>query len=134
MCIRDRDITVKNNIFDKHGKPGPIFYQLGGGSDEDYNMANPDFGAYSEGANSIEDYAEFADTAASDFRLKITSPAINEGVSVGLTRDIRNYIIPQGSAPDMGAYERIVDKVLKFPGNRDMWLEFPGNRKFVIKK
>jgi hypothetical protein len=43
--------------------------------------------------------------SSSDFRLKPSSPAIDAGVNVGLTKDILGVAIPQGSAPDIGAYE-----------------------------
>ena len=44
-------------------------------------------------------------TSSSDYRLQSSSPAINAGVDVGLTSDIRGMVVPQGSAPDIGAYE-----------------------------
>lgn len=39
------------------------------------------------------------------FRLRPTSPAIDEGIDVGLTTDYWGHRIPQGSAPDIGATE-----------------------------
>ena len=33
------------------------------------------------------------------------SPAIDAGVDVGLEKDIAGTIVPQGKAPDIGAYE-----------------------------
>jgi len=128
-----RTATVKNNIFDSNGLQDSIFYQ-GYNFTEDYNLADPNFADFVEGANSIEGDANFVNKAMDDFRLNISSIAIDAGTDVSLTRDFKNYIIPQGDAQDMGAYERIIGDVLKFPGSRDMWLEFPGNRKFVIKK
>ena len=40
-----------------------------------------------------------------DFHLQPTSPAINTGIDVGLTEDLDGVSVPQGSAPDIGAYE-----------------------------
>jgi hypothetical protein len=43
--------------------------------------------------------------STSNFRLQSTSPAINAGISVGLTSDYAGHRIPQGALPDIGAYE-----------------------------
>ena len=40
-----------------------------------------------------------------DFRLRSDSPAIDLGVDVGLTADYAGRTIPQGNAPDIGAFE-----------------------------
>jgi len=42
---------------------------------------------------------------AADFKLQGYSPAIDAGVDVGLTRDFEGIPVPQGLAPDIGAYE-----------------------------
>jgi len=42
---------------------------------------------------------------AADFNLKPSSPAIDAGIDVGLTRDYSGSIVPAGGAPDIGAYE-----------------------------
>jgi hypothetical protein len=42
---------------------------------------------------------------ATDFKLKSTSPAIDAGANVGLTKDYAGDTVPQGAAPDIGAYE-----------------------------
>ncbi len=49
----------------------------------------------------------FTDILNNDFNLQSTSPAIDAGVDVGLIRDFIGTLIPQGSAPDIGAYEYI---------------------------
>lgn len=40
-----------------------------------------------------------------DFALRETSPAIDNGVFVGITRDYEGTVVPFGSAPDIGAIE-----------------------------
>jgi PGF-pre-PGF domain-containing protein len=47
----------------------------------------------------------FTSASGNDFTLQSTSPAIDAGVDVGLTQDFAGVSIPQGSAPDIGAYE-----------------------------
>jgi hypothetical protein len=44
---------------------------------------------------------------ATDFRLQAGSSAIGAGTNVGLTSDYAGTALPQGSAPDIGAYESI---------------------------
>jgi hypothetical protein len=44
-------------------------------------------------------------TNSSDFRLQSTSPAIDAGANVGLTADFEGTPVPQGAAPDIGAFE-----------------------------
>jgi len=41
-----------------------------------------------------------------DFRLQESSPAIDAGVDVGVTADFLGTHVPQGHAPDIGAYEK----------------------------
>jgi hypothetical protein len=42
---------------------------------------------------------------AEDFMIKAGSPAINKGLSIGYTTDFAGTVIPQGTAPDIGAFE-----------------------------
>ena len=64
-------------------------YQSDQGKDKNSNTGDPFF------------------VSASDFHLQSASPAINAGTNVGLTRDYAGTAIPQGSAPDIGAYEYV---------------------------
>jgi len=47
----------------------------------------------------------FVDPENGDFRLQAGSPAIDVGIDVGSTQGYGGNAIPQGSAPDIGAYE-----------------------------
>ncbi len=47
----------------------------------------------------------FVNAGSRDFHLRSSSPCINVAASVGLTRDFDGTAVPQGSRPDMGAYE-----------------------------
>lgn len=47
----------------------------------------------------------FQNIPGKDFHLKAGSPAIDAGVNLGYTRDFDNFIVPKGSAPDIGAFE-----------------------------
>lgn len=83
---------------------------------------------------SIMDSDYVYDTIAGqeDFRLKAGATlAIDAGTDLGITRDLHDYIIPQGSAPDIGAYERIVDNVIQI-GGINRWIII-NDRKFIIK-
>jgi len=48
----------------------------------------------------------FVDPDSGDYRPKAGSPAIDAGVDVGLTHDLVGTPVPQGEAPDIGAYEQ----------------------------
>jgi hypothetical protein len=52
----------------------------------------------------------FVDANARDFRLKAGSPAIDAGIDVGLKEDLVGTKVPQGKAPDIGAYEFVPEK------------------------
>lgn len=47
----------------------------------------------------------FVDVTNNDYRLQSGSPAINAGASLGYSLDFAGTTVPQGSAPDMGAFE-----------------------------
>lgn len=61
--------------------------------------------ASSQDANSLTSDPLF--TSTSDFHLLAGSPAINAGTNVSLTSDYAGTSVPQGPAPDIGAYEYI---------------------------
>jgi len=47
----------------------------------------------------------FVDPAKGDYHLKAGSPAINRGLDLGYTQDRDGKPVPQGGAPEIGAYE-----------------------------
>lgn len=55
--------------------------------------------------HSIAEDPLFEDPAGGGFRLLKQSPCIDRGVSVGIQHDFAGAAIPQGAAPDLGAYE-----------------------------
>ena len=48
-------------------------------------------------------------TNGSDFHLQAGSPCIDKAVNVGLTSDYEGSLVPKGSAPDIGAYEKTIE-------------------------
>ena len=78
--------------------------------------------ALDEASGGVWDTASYTITRkiipAYNFRLKSDSPAIDAGTNVSLTSDCAGNSVPQGSAPDIGAYEHIpltVSVVLSTP-------------------
>jgi hypothetical protein len=57
------------------------------------------------GNGSITADPQFVDPGARNYRLQATSPAIDQGVDVGLTRDYLGTIVPTGLGVDIGAFE-----------------------------
>jgi hypothetical protein len=59
------------------------------------------------GANSLIEDPMFMDFDNSDFHLQPQSKAIDAGIYAGITKDFEGTPIPQGSAPDIGAFEHV---------------------------
>jgi len=127
-------VTAKNNIFDKCHRAAVELNEDGVGADYlnntlDYNLyladdTDPDYqGQFraenprvnktftqwktytSWDANSFNVTAQMIDPTNGNFRLQAPSPCIDEGTPVSLTPDYAGTTVPQGVAPDMGAYE-----------------------------
>ena len=47
----------------------------------------------------------FVNPGAQDFQLQSTSTAIDTGVNLGWAKDLLGTALPQGTVPDIGAYE-----------------------------
>jgi hypothetical protein len=95
------DITLSNNLYydtDYTDK----WYLDGAGASSTLAAWQT---ATSQDNNSLAVDPLFVSTVTPDFHLRSSSPAINAGVDVGLTADYRGMVVPQGSAPDIGAYE-----------------------------
>jgi hypothetical protein len=100
--------TIKNNIvygFDKG------IYNNGGTVTEDYNLVynagTSNWSGLSQGSYSMSADPLFLSAGSANFRLAKSSPAIDNGTDVSLTSDYAGTFVPQGSAPDIGAYEYI---------------------------
>jgi len=61
----------------------------------------------------------FIDPEHGNFHLRPQSPAIDNGTNVGLRFDFEGNPIPQGSAPDIGAYEYVTGSFLPGDLNHD---------------
>jgi hypothetical protein len=74
----------------------------------DYNLYDLSAGTnlYGLAADELTGLAQFVNpTQGADLRLSVGSPAINAGDDLGLSPDFTGTSVPQGSAPDLGAYE-----------------------------
>ena len=79
-------------------------YGLGTGCTETYSLADYQQ-AIGQGVNSIQAEPQFVNPAAGDFHLLSTSPAIDQGLSLGLAADLEGTPRPQGAGWDLGVYE-----------------------------
>ena len=74
----------------------------------------------------------FIDPAYENFHLQSSSPAIDRGIDVNLTQDRDGVRIPQGFAPDIGAYECVKPLYLRInaspnSGQVPLSVSFSGN-------
>ena len=92
-------VVARNNIFQLDGG-APAFDGVAALT-QDHNL----FSAGAGMPDSLVGDPRFSDPAAGDFRLRVDSPAIDAGVDVGLAEDRSGTPIPQGTAPEIGAYE-----------------------------
>jgi hypothetical protein len=98
-------INMRNNIFYKNG--GTISNRDGYAHTHNlyYLTGGASLGGISLGANEQIADPRFVSLSGRDFRLQSGSPAIDRGVNLNHTRDYNNAVVPQGSAPDLGAFE-----------------------------
>lgn len=105
-------LTLKNNIVWAQDRIG----YADGAFDEGYNRYWRSDGVpkvyFSIASTSKKADPRFVNLGAGDLHLASGSPAIDAGstaaVSLGFTRDLDGVAVPQGSLPDIGAYERPV--------------------------
>ncbi|MDD4972571.1 MAG: peptidoglycan-binding protein [Paludibacter sp.] len=120
--VSSQNNTVKNNIFygpwnirvsDVNSEAGFIsdYNEFYGTSGTKWTWGGTDYTSFSDwkinslqDANSLNSDPKFIDIS-SDLSLQPTSPCINAGTDLSLTSDYNGRSVPQGSAPDMGAYE-----------------------------
>lgn len=94
-------IASDHNVFYGTTNPLPIqFKNLGGHSFADWQAV---FGQ--DLASSADQDPLLADPVGGNFQLTAGSPCIDQGLSLGQTADIVLTPVPQGAAPDIGAYE-----------------------------
>jgi hypothetical protein len=79
-------------------------YGLGTGCTETYSLADYQR-ATGQGVNSIQADPQFENPASGDFHLLSTSPAIDQGLSLGLATDLDGMPRPLGAGWEMGVYE-----------------------------
>jgi len=100
------NVVARNNILDGAG--------VGYGSNISHNIYTdlswsqaPAYGwSLGEGEMIEEDKTNiFIDPANRNFHILSEGPAINAGTDLGFARDIEGTSVPQGPAPDIGAYE-----------------------------
>jgi len=112
-------------------------YALGGGPDWGYKNFT-EWQAISKTGSVFDPHSIVADPLFVDpdngnFRLRAGSPAIDAGVDVGLTQDFQGIPVPQGNAPDIGAYEYVlfpVSAILNEPkeGRAPLTVSFDGSQ------
>jgi hypothetical protein len=103
------NVIIKNNIITENYHYG-IHGALTGSSNivVDYNLTNNNgSGAtlYVTPTHAVTGAPKYVNASAFDYRLLSSSPAIDAGTGVGLSRDFVGNPVPLGSAPDIGAYE-----------------------------
>lgn len=103
--------AIRNNLFWQNGRGTAIKDDTVGG--QATSRTTIAYNAFQQGAPSdttgsnarILSESPFVDAAGLDFRLRPGSPSIDAGTDVGLTRNFEGKPVPQGRAPDIGAYE-----------------------------
>ncbi len=107
--------AIKNNLFwQKDAWNWAIRdYTTGGqgisGTSIDYNVFQQGAATDTSGTHAlIVADPRFAGASTNDFHLLSGSACIDAGTSVGLVQDYDGNAIPQGAAPDIGAYEYVV--------------------------
>lgn len=85
-------------------------------NDSDHSLAGFQ-GNFSQDNNSLISEPLFVDISSRDFHLQSNSPAIDAGINVNLTEDYNGTFVPQGSRPDIGAFEFVNLTYTSFDGS-----------------
>lgn len=96
------DLVAHNNVFALSAPTDEPFGSTAS-LDESHNL----FASGTATANSFVGDPAFVDATAGDFHLQATSDCIDSGIDVGLALDMDGVAVPQGSAPDVGAFEYV---------------------------
>ncbi len=134
-------VDARNNIHMRTTDAGVAIHNYGGGS---WSLSHNAYssiavaGTPGTGGNPVIGNPLFVDAAAYDFRLQNESPCIDAGIGVGLTADFIGSPIPQGGAPDIGAFEKAdpVDNfvIQSFDGTgRLTFNELPTAKKYRVE-
>jgi len=117
-------IILKNNVIDIAGFATiDISASSQTGFTSDFNLWNNSGSNEMRWGNTLYSFADWKQQSSqdtnsneadpllvnppTDFHLQSSSPAINAGVDVGLVADYAGISVPQGSTPDIGAYEYV---------------------------
>ncbi len=94
------DLTVTNNIVHLTNPQNPAFGKI-----DNLTASHNLFANSPSNSAGITRNPDFVDPENGDFHLGPRSPALNRGKEMGMTHDIDGVPVPQGSAPEIGAYE-----------------------------
>lgn len=108
-----RSVVVRNNVVSGHPSFGVLVstHLPAGAVTVDHNLIDAFVGTVEEGetrgTDAVEAPPRFVDEAGHDYRLAADSPALDRGSSsLAPSHDLDGVPRPQGSAVDLGAFER----------------------------
>jgi len=112
------DFECDNNLYYPAGAEDELFYFCDAGEHvynytatfAEWKACHSAVGNIAD-SNSLTENPSFLSDDGSNFKLRSNSPAIDAGFDVGLTQDFEGKLVPQGSAPDIGAYEFTLNPV-----------------------
>lgn len=112
ILIQNGYVDSRNNIHLRNGDSGKAMDNIVAGSSCDqYNNCYNDINLISNrgsGITSMVSNPLCVNMNNYDFRLQTNSPCINSGINVNINYDYDMTIIPQGSEPDIGAFEKYI--------------------------
>lgn len=123
------DCKIKNNIFYSQVEASKAIRTDMAGIESDYNLFFPIKPGFINGLNSLSAWQNasgmdansmavnpnFVNLASFDLHLTQNSPAIDNGIELGFTQDNEGNAVPQGGAPDLGAYEATAQAINHAP-------------------
>jgi hypothetical protein len=101
-------LTFRNNVIQAVYKVG----YADGAFSESNNLFYGGIAQFALGPGSVIANPRFVDPSGGDLHLRATSPAVDAGIDVGLSRDFDGVFVPQDgdgdgiAVPDLGAFER----------------------------